>query len=112
MLWPKTANKHREEATTRSTQEAPNQKTKTNGARKLQNKEKIRWFERTILGGDRTRKHYNKWQRIRRTQWDWLLDAKRDAASVAEGVSQMEPTTQRLKPAPQKKKKSARTYGF
>jgi len=46
---------------------------------------KGRWSERIILGGVRTRKHYNKWQRIRRTQWDWLLDVKRDAASVAEG---------------------------
>ena len=72
---------------------------------------KGRRSKRIILGGVRTRKHYNKLQRIRRTRWDWLLDVKRDAASVAEGVSQMELTTQQLKSAP-RKKKSARVYGF
>ena len=70
------------------------------------------WTEKIILGGVGTRKHYKKWQQIRRKRWGWLLDMKRDVASVAEGVSYIELTTQRLQPAPWKKKKSARACGF
>lgn len=50
------------------------------------------------------RKYYNKWQRIRRKRWDQLLSNKRDAASVVEGAAELNPTTQRLIPAPRKRK--------
>ena len=59
---------------------------------------------RIIPGGVRMRKHHNKWQRLRRKRWDRLLNNKRDAASVAEGAAELHPTTQRLIPAPRKRK--------
>ena len=59
---------------------------------------------RIIPGGVRMRKHYNKWQRLRRKRWDRLLNNKRDAESVAEGAAETHPTTQRLISAPMMRK--------
>ena len=59
---------------------------------------------RIIPGGTRIRKHRNKWQRPRRKRWDLLLNKKQDAEFVAEGAAELHPTTQRMIPAPKKRK--------
>ena len=59
---------------------------------------------RIIPGETRIRKHHNKWQRLRRNRWDYLLNNKRDTESTAEGAAELHPTTQRLIPAPRKRK--------
>ena len=59
---------------------------------------------RIISGETRIRKHHNIWQRLRRKRWDHLLNNKRDAESVAEGAAKLDLTTQRLIPAPRKRK--------
>ena len=59
---------------------------------------------RIIPGGTRIRKYHNKWQRLRRKRWDSLLNNKRDANSVTEGAAELRPTTQRMTPAPRKRK--------
>ena len=59
---------------------------------------------RIIPGGVRTRKHYNKWQKLRRKRWDELLNSKRDAESVVKGAAELTQTTQRLIPAPRKRR--------
>ena len=61
--------------------------------------------EMTNYGGVKVRKHHNKWQRSRRRWWDSILNVKRSAESVAEGAAQVTLTTQRLMPAPRRKKK-------
>ena len=50
------------------------------------------------------RKLHNKWQRLRRKRWDYLLNNKRDAESGAEGAADLHPTTQRMIPTLRKKK--------
>ena len=52
------------------------------------------------LGWVKTRKHYNRGQRIRRKSLDRLLNNKKDTASVAEGAAEITPTGQRHAPAP------------
>ena len=61
---------------------------------------------RIIPGETRIRKRHNKWQRLRlrRKQWDLLLNNKQDAESVAEGAAELHPITQRMIPAPRKRK--------
>ena len=65
-----------------------------------------------VLGGARIRKRYNKWQQIRRMRWDSLLNVKQSAESVAEGAAQITLTTQRMMPAPRRKKKLTEVCGF
>ena len=64
--------------------------------------------EMAIYGGVKVRKHYNRWQRSRRRRWDSILNVKRSAESVAEGAAQVTLTTQRMMPAPRRKKKRRR----
>ena len=64
--------------------------------------------EMEIYGGVKVRKHYNRWQRSRRRRWDSILNVKRSAESVAEGAAQVTLTTQRMMPAPKRKKKRRR----
>ena len=58
------------------------------------------------------RKHDNKWQRLRRKRWDHLLNNERDAESVAEGAAELHPATQRLMPAPRKRKGKRNLTGY
>ena len=62
-------------------------------------------IEMTNYGGVKVQKHHNRWQRSRRRWWDSILNVKRSAESVAEGAAQVTLTTQRLMPAPRRKKK-------
>ena len=66
----------------------------------------------TIYGGVKIRKHYNKWQQSRRRQWDCMMNVKRSAESVAEGAAQVTLTTQKMMPAPRRKKKLADVCGL
>ena len=59
-----------------------------------------------IIRGVRMREYYNKWQRIRYRRQDLLLNEKRNTASVSEGALQTELTSQRLQPAPRRKKRT------
>ena len=64
--------------------------------------------EMTIYGEVKVQKHYNRWQRSRRRRWDSILNVKRSAESVAKGAAQVTLTTQRMMPAPRRKKKRRR----
>ena len=55
-------------------------------------------------GSARMQKHHNRWQRLRRKRWDHILNNKRDAESLVEGAAELHLTTQRLIPAPRKRK--------
>ena len=57
-----------------------------------------------IPRGVRIRKHHNKRQRLRRKQWDSLLNNTRDAEFATEGAMELHPTTQQMVPAPRKRK--------
>ena len=50
------------------------------------------------------RKQYSKLQRLSRKRWGQLLKNKRDASFVAEGESELNPTSQKLIPSPRKRK--------
>ena len=55
-------------------------------------------------GSARMQKHHNIWQRLRRKRWDHILNNKRDAESLVEGAAELHLTTQRLIPAPRKRR--------
>ena len=59
---------------------------------------------RVTLGGTRVRVKHSRWRISQRRGWDRTLNKKQTAISVAKGATELTLKTQRMVPAPRRKK--------